>query len=82
MAAASHNKMLFAALTFTLSFCRLYMTKKTFDLPLNTKKHSPLSLKKQRVLYMVKNNSLDRKYRKYQLQIELIIFSASNGPPK
>ena len=37
MAAASHNKMLSAALTFTLSFCRLYMTKKTYDLPLNTK---------------------------------------------
>lgn len=82
MAAASHNKMLFAALTFTLSFCRLYMTKKTFNLPLNTKKHPPLSFKKQRVLYIVKNNSLDRKYRKYQLQIELIIFSASNGSPK
>lgn len=82
MAAASHNKMLFAALTFTLSFCRLYMTKKTFDLPLNTKKHPPLSLKKQRVLNMVKNNSLGRKGRKYQLQIELIIFSASNGSPK
>lgn len=63
MAAASHNKMLFAALTFTLSFCRLYMTKKTFDLPLNTKKHPPLSFKKQRVLYMVKNNSLGRKGR-------------------
>ena len=82
MAAASHNKMLSAALTFTLSFCRLYMTKKTYDLPLNTKKHPPLSFKKQRVLNMVKNNSLDRKYRKYQLQIELIIFSASNGSPK
>lgn len=37
MAAASHNKMLSAALTFTLSFCRLYMTKKTSDLPLNKK---------------------------------------------
>ena len=37
MAAASHNKMLSAALTFTLSFCRLYMTKKTSDLPLNAK---------------------------------------------
>lgn len=82
MAAASHNKMLFAALTFTLSFCRLYMTKKTFDLPLNTKKHPPLSFKKQRVLYMVKSISFGRKGRKYQLQIELIIFSASNGSPK
>lgn len=79
MAAASHNKMLSAALTFTLSFCRLYMTKKTSDLPLNTKTHPPLSFKKQRVLYMVKNNSFGRKY---QLQIELIIFSASNGSPK
>lgn len=79
MAAASHNKMLSAALTFTLSF---YMTKKTSDLPLNTKKHPPLSFKKQRVLYIVKNNSLGRKGRKYQLQIELIIFSASNGSPK
>ena len=39
-------------------------------------------IKKQRVLYMVKNNSLGRKGRKYQLQIELIIFSASNGSPK
>ena len=39
-------------------------------------------IKKQRVLYMVKNNSLDRKGRKYQLQIELIIFSVSNGSPK
>lgn len=37
MAVASHNKMLSAALTFTLSFCRLYMTKKTSDLPLNAK---------------------------------------------
>ena len=37
MVAASHNKMLSAVLTFTLSFCRLYMTKKTSDLPLNTK---------------------------------------------
>lgn len=82
MAAASHNKMLFAALTFTLFFCRLYMTKKTSDLPLNTKKHSTLSFKKQRVLYMVNSNSLGRKGRKYQLQIELIIFSASNGSPK
>ena len=82
MAAASHNKMLSAALTLTLSFCRLYMTKKTSDLPLNVKKHPPLSLKKQRVLYTVKNNSLGRKGRKYQLQIELIIFSASNGSPK
>lgn len=82
MAAASHNKMLSAVLTFTLSFCRLYMTKKTSDLPLSTKKHPPLSFKKQRALNMVNNNSLDRKYRKYQLQIELIIFSASNGPPK
>ena len=82
MAVASHNKMLSAALTFTFSFCRLYMTKKMSDLPLNTKKHSPLSLKKQRVLYMVKNNSPGRKGRKYQLQIELIIFSASNGSPK
>ena len=82
MAAASHNKMLSAALTFTLSFCRLYMTKKTSALPLNAKKHPPLSFKKQRVLNMVKNNSLGRKGRKYQLQIELIIFSASNGSPK
>lgn len=82
MAVASHNKMLSAALTFTLSFCYLYMTKKTSDLPLSTKKHPPLSFKKQRVLNMVKNNSFDRKGRKYQLQIELIIFSASNGSPK
>ena len=82
MAVASHNKMLSAALTFTFSFCRLYMTKKTSDLPLNAKKHPPLSFKKQRVLYLVKNNSLGRKGRKHQLQIELIIFSASNGSPK
>ena len=82
MAAASHNKMLSAAFTLTLSFCYLYMTKKTFDLPLNTQKHPLLSFKKQRVFYMIKNNLLDRKYRKYQLQIELIIFSASNGSPK
>lgn len=82
MAAVSHNKMLSAALTLTLSFCYLYMTKKTFDLPLNTKKAPSAFIKKQRVLYMVKNNSLGRKGRKYQLQIELIIFSASNGPPK
>lgn len=61
MAVASHNKMLSAALTFTLSFCRLYMTKKTFDLPLNTKKHPPLSLKKQRVLNMVKTIPLAAK---------------------
>lgn len=72
---ASHTR-------WTTWFLHLYMTKKTSDLPLNTKTHPPLSFKKQRVLNMVNNNSLDRKYRKYQLQIELIIFSASNGSPK
>ena len=82
MAVASHNKMLSAALTFTLSILPLIYDEKTSDLPLNEKKHPPLSFKKQRVLYMVNNNSLDRKGRKYQLQIELIIFSASNGSPK
>lgn len=82
MAAVSHNNMHSAELTLTLSFCRLYMTRKTADLPLNAKKHPPLSFKKQRVLNMVNNNSLDRKCRKHQLQIELIIFSASNGSPK
>lgn len=82
MAAVSHNNMHSAELTLTLSFCYLYMTKKMSDLPLNTQKHSPLSFKKQRVLNMVNNNSLDRKCRKHQLQIELIIFSASNGSPK
>ena len=45
MVAASHNKMLSAELTLTLSFCYLYMTKKMSDLPLNAKKHPPLSLK-------------------------------------
>ena len=45
MAAASHNKMLSAALTFTLSFCRLYMTKKTSDLPLNAKNTPTFVLK-------------------------------------
>ena len=45
MAAASHNKMLSAALTFTLSFCRLYMTKKTSNLPLNAKNTPTFVLK-------------------------------------
>ena len=53
------------------------MTKKTSDLPLNAKKHPPLSFKKQRVLYMVKNNSLDRKGRKYQLYFVIGSFISS-----
>lgn len=50
---------------------------KTFNLPLNAKKHPPLSLKKRRVLYMVKNNSLGRKGRKYQLYFVIGSFISS-----
>ena len=39
---ASHTR-------WTTWFSHLYMTKKTSDLPLNAKKHPPLSFKKQRV---------------------------------
>ena len=55
----------------------LLFTKKTSDLPLNAKKHPPLSFKKQRALYMVKNNSLDRKGRKYQLYFVIGNFISS-----
>ena len=61
MAAASHNKMLSAALTFSLSFCRLYMTKKMSDLPLNAKNHPPLSLKSRECLTWLKTIHLAAK---------------------
>ena len=52
-------------------------SQKTFNLPLNTKKHPPLSFKKYRVLYMVKNNSLGGKGRKYQLYFVIGNFISS-----
>ena len=61
MAAASHNKMLSAALTFTLSFCRLYMTKKTYDLPLNTKNTLHFHLKSRGCFTWLKTIHLDAK---------------------
>ena len=62
MAAASHNKMLSAALTFTLSFCRLYMTKKTSDLPLNAKKHPYFRFESRGVCVMV-NKDVKYQYK-------------------
>lgn len=61
MAAASHNKMLSAALTFTLSFCRLYMTKKTSDLPLNAKNTLHFHLKSRGCLTWLKTIHLAAK---------------------
>lgn len=61
MAAASHNKMLSAALTFTLSFCRLYMTKKTSDLPSNTKNTLHFHLKSRECLTWLKTIHLTAK---------------------
>lgn len=61
MAAVSHNKMLSAALTLTLSFCRLYMTKKTYDLPLNTKNTLHFHLKSRECFTWLKTIHLAAK---------------------
>ena len=54
----------------------LLFTKKTFNLPLMQKAPSTF-IKKQRVLYMVKNNSLGGKGRKYQLYFVIGSFISS-----